>query len=197
MQDGVEACDDGNQEQTDACLNNCTAAACGDGHTQAGVEACDDGNQAQTDACLNDCAAASCGDGHVQAGVEGCDDGNRVDGDGCDQNCATEVAGCTNHSRWQRVDCQTGAWVWSMNRAFRSLGAANANRVLAAGCTHGNAPNTCSLDGSGWVSTQTFTMNGCNTNWYHIGGRHTGNCGGHDGDRYRLLVLNADDCYDY
>ena len=28
---GAEDCDDGNQVQTDGCLNNCRAASCGDG----------------------------------------------------------------------------------------------------------------------------------------------------------------------
>jgi cysteine-rich repeat protein len=55
---------------TDACLNTCAAAACGDGFVRAGVEQCDDGNMVNTDACLNTCAAATCGDGFVRAGVE-------------------------------------------------------------------------------------------------------------------------------
>jgi cysteine-rich repeat protein len=192
----VEVCDDANAEQTDACLNNCTANVCMDGFLHAGVVACDDGNAVQSDACLNDCSANVCGDGFVHAGVEACDDGNNANDDGCDANCVAE-SGCANNPRWQPVDCTTDAWVWSRSRAHTSLQAANTNRVLAAGCTHGNAGNTCSLDGNGWVSTQEFTMSGCGSNWYHIGGRHTGNCGGHDGDRYRLLVLGADDCYDY
>ncbi|MEE2834637.1 MAG: DUF4215 domain-containing protein [Myxococcota bacterium] len=52
---GYEACDDGNQVQTDACLNDCVAARCGDGLVQAGVEACDDGNRVDDDDCANDC----------------------------------------------------------------------------------------------------------------------------------------------
>ena len=67
--DAGEQCDDGNQDNTDACLNSCQSAACGDGVTrtdveagQAGYEACDDANEENADACLNDCTAASCGD---------------------------------------------------------------------------------------------------------------------------------------
>jgi cysteine-rich repeat protein len=41
--------------QTDACLNNCQAAKCGDGQVQAGVEQCDDGNMVDNDACSNTC----------------------------------------------------------------------------------------------------------------------------------------------
>ena len=40
----VEACDDGNRVETDACRNACVVARCGDGVVQAGVEACDDAN---------------------------------------------------------------------------------------------------------------------------------------------------------
>jgi cysteine-rich repeat protein len=55
VQVGVEACDDGNADQSDACLADCSAAACGDGFVQAGVEECDDGNTAGGDACPATC----------------------------------------------------------------------------------------------------------------------------------------------
>ncbi|MDH5718544.1 MAG: DUF4215 domain-containing protein [Spirochaetia bacterium] len=90
-----ETCDDGNTDQTDDCLNNCTAAVCGDGYVQAGVEACDDGNSDQTDDCLNNCEAATCGDGYVQAGVETCDDGNSDQTDDCLNNCEAATCGDT------------------------------------------------------------------------------------------------------
>ena len=51
-----EQCDDGNIADTDACLNSCEPAACGDGVVHEGVEACDDGNDVETDACDADCA---------------------------------------------------------------------------------------------------------------------------------------------
>src|SRR4030042_4391531 len=35
-----EECDDGNSNNTDSCLNNCTDAACGDGYVRGGVEQC-------------------------------------------------------------------------------------------------------------------------------------------------------------
>ena len=41
--EGDEACDDGNELDNDACLNNCQAARCGDGIVGPG-EGCDDGN---------------------------------------------------------------------------------------------------------------------------------------------------------
>jgi cysteine-rich repeat protein len=84
--DGVvdpnEACDDGNQVETDECLATCLLASCGDGVIQEGVEACDDGNQVEDDVCLNTCALAICGDGFLGPG-EACDDGNQVDDDEC------------------------------------------------------------------------------------------------------------------
>ncbi|MEZ4449228.1 MAG: DUF4215 domain-containing protein [Nannocystaceae bacterium] len=89
---GDEACDDGNDVDTDACLTTCEAASCGDGAVQEGVEACDDGNDVDTDACLSTCEVASCGDGAVQEGVEACDDGNDVDTDACLTTC--EAAAC-------------------------------------------------------------------------------------------------------
>ena len=49
-----EACDDGNDDDTDACVA-CENAECGDGVTQLGAEACDDGNRDDDDDCRNDC----------------------------------------------------------------------------------------------------------------------------------------------
>ena len=64
-----EACDDGNEINTDTCTNGCDLAACGDGVTRTdlavgdnGYEACDDGNTVETDTCLNNCIVAICGD---------------------------------------------------------------------------------------------------------------------------------------
>ena len=93
--DGVvqpgEACDDGNQDNTDACLSTCVAASCGDGFVGPG-EACDDGNTNDDDACSNSCALASCGDGILQMGEE-CDDGNMDDTDACLSTCLTAICG--------------------------------------------------------------------------------------------------------
>ncbi len=87
VQEGTEACDDGNPDDTDACLATCEAASCGDGLVRAGVEDCDDANSENTDTCLNTCKAASCGDGFVQLAVEACDDKNAVNDDACSDDC--------------------------------------------------------------------------------------------------------------
>ena len=51
-----EACDDGNASNEDACLNDCTEAACGDGFVRAGIEGCDDANDLDGDGCSALCA---------------------------------------------------------------------------------------------------------------------------------------------
>lgn len=56
IQEAGEACDDGNDDNGDACVEGCVLATCGDGFVEAGVEVCDDGNRVDTDACSNDCA---------------------------------------------------------------------------------------------------------------------------------------------
>jgi cysteine-rich repeat protein len=122
MVDDGEACDDGNRDDEDHCLN-CVLATCGDGHVEAGVEACDDGNQVDDDACTNNCGSQNCGDGVVQDGEscdlgpnnsntgvctlackpaacgdgfvqpgETCDDKDGDDGDECPGNC--QMAAC-------------------------------------------------------------------------------------------------------
>ena len=73
--EGAEGCDDGNDDNSDGCLNSCEVARCGDGVVQSGVEECDDGNENDGDACLSSCKTASCGDNVVQSGVEECDEG--------------------------------------------------------------------------------------------------------------------------
>ena len=58
--------DDGNQTNTDACLNTCKTAFCGDAVVQAGVDQCDDGNNVDNDGCTNTCHTPACGDSIVQ-----------------------------------------------------------------------------------------------------------------------------------
>lgn len=101
-----EECDDGNGVETDACLNDCTAARCRDGFVQAGVEQCDDGNDVETDACLNTCVAAKCGDGIERTGVEECDDGNTSNNDACLATCTD--AACGDKIVCNSLTCKTG-----------------------------------------------------------------------------------------
>lgn len=50
-----EDCDDGNDDNTDACVAMCKAATCGDTFLQTGVEECDDGNLTDNDGCSMGC----------------------------------------------------------------------------------------------------------------------------------------------
>ena len=142
------------------------------------------------------------------AGPVACNDGVDNDGDGLtdwpdDLGCRARgdlhEGGCTGDPLWQPVECQITSWVWSSDRAFPDLVSAALNRVLWSGCNHdGQNPNgLCSLDGTGWVSVDTFPMQGCDASWWHIGGEYTGGCGGHDGDTVRHLALSEDECWDY
>ncbi|MBN1772307.1 MAG: DUF4215 domain-containing protein [Deltaproteobacteria bacterium] len=75
--DTGEECDDGNTDDTDACLSTCQSASCGDGHVWEGTEACDDGNDLPDDGCESDCTFscttdAECSDGEACNGEETC-----------------------------------------------------------------------------------------------------------------------------
>lgn len=102
-----EECDDGNFDDTDACLSTCVAARCGDGFVQTGLEQCDDANLDDSDACLQTCQNASCGDGIIQVGVEQCDDGNEEEGDACSSTC-TPGTGCGNGALEAGEECDDG-----------------------------------------------------------------------------------------
>ena len=102
-----EFCDDGNTDDTDACLSDCTAASCGDGLLHAGIEACDDGNADDTDACLSDCTVADCGDGAVWAGIEECDDGGVSAA--CDADCTMAVCGDETVNPLAGEECDNGS----------------------------------------------------------------------------------------
>ncbi len=89
---GDDACDDGNDDNSDACLFTCEIAVCGDSYIHDGVEVCDDGDDDNTDECAL-CQPAICGDGYVHAGVEACDDGNDENTDACVSGCAIAICG--------------------------------------------------------------------------------------------------------
>ena len=95
--EGDEACDDGNDDDTDGCTKTCLVPGCGNGVLEPG-ETCDDGNKSDFDACLNSCQEASCGDGIVWDEMEECDDANAVDTDACLKNC--KAAKCGDGYLW-------------------------------------------------------------------------------------------------
>ena len=102
-----EACDDGNQDDTDGCLSTCVEARCGDGVVHAGVEACDLGaDNSDSGACTTSCREAVCGDGLVYEGHEGCDDGNDDETDGCLSTCV--LASCGDGEVQEGEACDDG-----------------------------------------------------------------------------------------
>ncbi len=84
--EATEECDDGNNDDSDYCLNTCLIATCGDGIVGPGEE-CDDANDENQDTCVATCTHQKCGDGFVGPG-EACDDGNKDNSDGCTAKCA-------------------------------------------------------------------------------------------------------------
>ena len=92
-----EQCDDGNTVNTDACLNTCKTAICGDTIIETGLETCDDGNLINGDGCSNTCSTETtvvCGNG-IKEALEECDDGNILNTDACLNTCKTAICGDT------------------------------------------------------------------------------------------------------
>lgn len=98
---------------------------------------------------------------------------------------------CEDNPQWTPVTCVTGEWVWSSDRSHPDVASADAARTLWA---HYSDPY-CSLDGTGWVSNDSFEITTCDTDWYHIGGRYTGNCAGHNGNFVQRLTMGDDTCF--
>jgi len=166
-----EECDDGNTSNVDDCLNNCSAAVCGDGYIRAGVEECDDANVYDTDYCTNACQNAVCGDGFVWVGVEVCDDGNASLTDGCPDGamgtCQPAVCGdghvweghetCDDQNTSNTDACPSSCvaatcgdgYVWSGNEQCDDGDTSNSNDCLT-NCIHA----TCG-DGYVWVGHET------------------------------------------
>jgi cysteine-rich repeat protein len=89
-----EDCDDGDGNQQNECLADCTFASCGDGFLWLGFEECDPGADAigPNEACVPGCLVNVCGDG-FDGPAEQCDDGNGQTGDGCNNDCTTGTCG--------------------------------------------------------------------------------------------------------
>ena len=90
-----EECDDGaDGDNTNACLDDCAAARCGDGFVQTGVEQCDQGDGVNSDTiadrCRLDCTDPGCGDGAQDSG-EDCD--TNGESSTCDSDCTAVVCG--------------------------------------------------------------------------------------------------------
>src|SRR5215468_7752450 len=77
--DPGELCDDGNTDDTDACISTCVPARCGDGVVQIGVEDCDSFNLNKAD-CISI--------GRVEPGLPG---SNSLR---CLPSCRFDTTGC-------------------------------------------------------------------------------------------------------
>jgi cysteine-rich repeat protein len=105
LQDGMEECDDGDADNSNACTDLCLENICRDGFIFKGVEECDDGNDNPNDGCQNDCTFGNCGDNILDPGEE-CDDGNADPTDNC-VNCMN--AFCGDASSWTgEEECDDG-----------------------------------------------------------------------------------------
>lgn len=106
-----EACDDGNDNAADECVQ-CQIARCGDGVVQPGVEACDDGNTVETDGCRFDCTLPQCGDGIAQEG-EACD-GAALRGESCESAGFTggTLACAANCAAFDTTACCGDGVIW-------------------------------------------------------------------------------------
>ena len=148
-----EQCDDGNEEDQDACLSNCQSARCGDFVQRLGVqegeegyEECDDGNEEITDGCMPDCTAARCGDSIIrtdlqpgQPDYEECDDGNVVAGDACLDTCRN--ASCGDGGRVSGVeDCDDG----NLNDSDSCTNSCLSNRPRPSATCRRRFPLVCS-----------------------------------------------------
>ena len=90
IEDG-EGCDDGlDNSDEGACLVECEAAQCGDGHLFEGVEECDDGNVEDGDGCGADCSVE---DGTTDSGTG--TGGEDESGPGSDSNGDEDGTGDT------------------------------------------------------------------------------------------------------
>ncbi|MBI3336582.1 DUF4215 domain-containing protein [Candidatus Peregrinibacteria bacterium] len=112
--EGIEECDDGNEEDGDGCSATCLLEAdvlgrCGDGILEQWEE-CDNGDKnsdTAPNACRPICRLSYCGDGVLDTNEE-CDDGNRLSGDGCNARCFK--ADCGNGLLELGESCDSGQY---------------------------------------------------------------------------------------
>jgi len=151
---GAEQCDDDNGSNLDGCLNNCAAATCGDGYTQAGEEECDDGvalcfggydvgEICTTDAdCRGVCAA-----GTVNPGAP-CSQALDVAACGNPGTCTMAGAVCSiagNNNDQGANDCRSDCQLWFCGDGILDAGEAcdDGNTVSTDACKANCTLNVC------------------------------------------------------
>jgi len=85
--------------------------------------------------------------------------------------------------------------VLSSNVSAASVAAAQgAESLYAPSDGHGNF---CSLDGTGWVSSYTYTVSSCTSGWLFLGPAWSTRCAGQEGSVVARLVMEENNCYAY
>ena len=155
MVDDGEECDDG--EESADCNADCSAAACGDGVTNAAAgEACDDGAESET--CNIDCSVAECGDGVVNATA-----GEECDGEGrsadCNADCTTSSCGdgVTNAEAGEACDDEGESAACNVDCSAAVCGDGQINETAGEQCDDENGDDddgcsaTCQVESGGRV----------------------------------------------
>jgi hypothetical protein len=205
--DGLSDLDEACSVGTDPCLDDTDGDGVLDGDDECPLEGPADpslGEILEDNGCIRQ---SECSDD-----IDNDDDGNidypqdasceSILDDSEDTHDGNSNPDCANNPLWRPVECTTPDWVWSSDKANATdVPTADSLMELYTGDQHFGEPcaesTLGSLDGTGYVSTQQFVMQGCNTDWYHLGGWFTGDCGNHDGDIVRRLTMNVNACYDY
>lgn len=187
-----ELCDDGNDSDTDGCLNNCRTAICGDGVIREGVESCDNGpqnSQAPNAACRKDCTPQRCGDGILDDGEE-CDDGNDNDVDGCSNECIGEDS-CQEGISCVREN-RGGCYRFSYSFTYDVLWDSCRPRIGGqSGSRYGNIP-TSYTDGNGNRHSYVIGMEQPPSSLCGFPGvEQSPGCGGSSGQIFFPGVLSA------
>ncbi|MBI5511944.1 MAG: DUF1566 domain-containing protein [Deltaproteobacteria bacterium] len=142
-----EACDDGNQDDHDGCLNDCRLPRCGDG-VVGPLEACDDAGESPT--CNADCRPSTCGDRiRNPTANEQCDDGkNHNDCDGCLDDCTLHVNSCGDGLECGTEACDGGGESATCNLDCTPALCGDAKRNATAGeeCDGGGESGSCNSD---------------------------------------------------
>ena len=147
-----EACDDGNVSNTDACLNNCELARCGDGVTrtdlsegEAGYEYCDKSGEAVD--CDDDCTPVACLDGNLnETAGESCDDGQ--ESQSCNNDCTPASCGDSKLNTTAGETCDDGGESATCDDdcSAVSCGDSNVNQSAGEACDDGGESATCDDD---------------------------------------------------
>lgn len=167
IQGPAEVCDDGDNDDTNACTNACRPAACGD-NIKTATEPCDDGNTVSGDGCSATCETEYlCGNNTINDG-EACDDGNTSNDDGCSSSCQTEYV-CGNGDEEPGETCDDGNTLDGdgCDSVCQEENLCGTNNIVDEGeeceptvagnewctneCTSNVDPPTCSADGNGTI----------------------------------------------